>query len=485
MRKYHAHSELGEGEFVEIELDSSRSSSIKFVEVHDSIPLPLPWRKLLWDLRHPIAVIFFVCIEVGVVKEAAHYLFLSLISGDASNCDVRPASKRCRRGASELAYWNSIAGSVSKVVAILVKTCVGDLNDVLGPRTFLRTRSVFSIAVNGLLLFSVFGCGTPWAFFVIRPFIDEIPFSDPLVGLFPEVLYETESRIRALTAIGLGCAFLAAPLIFVAGWLSIKWCALVSALGGFLSIVYSFTTFPLDDTPDASKKVTFGSTEHLASLSDCMSVLRRNGVLGRLVIASMFNTVALVGIGVTTKPFMTAYIGMSRNEMVIYIVTVAVSTLISFALLPALLRKLPETRVLMLSLLSCILGLVLFTMCEKPITTMITAFFFSGPSAVQVPVFQSMQLKLLPLEDQHLIQEVLSGMQSLVGALTQVLFGILYLRCTEHGEAGRATTLRPINGIIGLLLVSLAIFATIPASLPHPQEATEPSTVSTSFLDKF
>lgn len=426
---------------------------------------PLSKAIIAYRMRYVLALVWLIVLQYGTIGPAATYISTSFFAG--SDCEPKPDSAPCKKGAAELAYWRGLSAGASHSVAWLAAVALGSWSDSVGRRPLFISKSAMSLLPSAALFLHVWVGLTLWAYLVIIPMYEAFDTNGVFLAVMSDVITETHSRATAYGVLITGVVLGVAIVLPLAALLPEGAAVIVSMVAAVVKLVFVCTAFP-ETAPSAAK----GSRPFnpVALARDIAEVFcRRNSCIARMALVLLLTGLTGTGLQAIAVPILTGYIGMTRATMTLLGACCAASALLSMlGLLGPLVRSVGEVGSLRVCLGAAVAYPPLFAACTRPSHVMLLSGLLVGPMSLLFPVISSIKSNLVAEDEQGLVQGALAAVRVAAVAAADLFFGWLFQHATQGGSAPRSATMLPLATVTGLAVAALAIACSLPPVLPPP-----------------
>mmetsp|Transcript_45690 Transcript_45690/g.82634 ORF Transcript_45690/g.82634 Transcript_45690/m.82634 type:complete len:500 (-) Transcript_45690:219-1718(-) len=441
-------------------------------EKEDLMPA-LSYMALLYRMRYLIYGNVFTFLSSMVAFMVMQYVTLTFFAQNhgGGDCELTPSSPACAQAASDATVYASIVTPLCNVVSIYATVYLGHKSDTIGRKPMFVIKGVLlSVVMYAMMLHMYFNVSL-WVYLVIRPISAMFDTNGVNFATMVDFMPEASMRAAATTAY-MSVNGLLMLAIFPLTLLPSYACIFIGTAAATAKIFYFALFFPetVSGAVLANKRQPQYSTMHAGKAA--FRLITSNEYLFRTSVSTTLNGITGVGVMIVTMPYLTAYIGFTRQEGIL----LGMEMLVLFMLWLTCLAKpligwLGEVRLLQIAFLNSFMVPLLICFCSKVWHVAVLFGVSMGPSILASPCIMAIKARLVHDDEQGLVQGVLFSVLNMATTIATPVFGLLYAYATEGGTSTDRWAVFPLLATSGLF--SLAAFFAVfplPRELPKPED---------------
>mmetsp|Transcript_31770 Transcript_31770/g.73755 ORF Transcript_31770/g.73755 Transcript_31770/m.73755 type:complete len:469 (+) Transcript_31770:62-1468(+) len=433
---------------------------------------------------------FFVIVTLAVsmftiIGPIYPYIVLSFFAKDhgGSDCISMPKSEPCRLAAADVTSYNSVVGSLTSAVSVFSALTLGSVSDSIGRRAIFITKGLLTTsALGALALYQLAGVNL-WIFLVLKPVSAMWDFNGVFLALVADMIPEKEMRVVAVSTLLALTLAMALVSLALGALLPITVCFALALTAGAVKLFFYFAFFPETLAAPTSQAMRQRQGP-VGALRAALQVLTANAFIFRMACTAAIGSVSTMGTGLVAQAYLTAYIGMRRQELAELSVVMGASVVVTVTgLARPLVECFGDVRTYQLSLIGVAVLPAGFCLCSEPWHVMLLCGLFTGPMILQFPTVTAIKSNLVGDAEQGLMQGALASLLNAASAAAALGFGWMYSVCTEGGTvASRQSAFLPllVASLIGA--ASFLVSLSLPKQVPPPVSLSAPDDLSTTLL---
>lgn len=385
---------------------------------------------------------------------------------------VTPTSNACRRAAGDVTTYNSIVGSLTSAVAVVMALTLGSLSDSVGRRGIFIIKGALSVCMLYALALHQLAGYTLWIFLLIRPLGAMWDSNGVSMALMADVIPERSIRAAAMSITIALILIIALACLLLAGLLPVGVSFTLALIAGTLKIVFLFTIFPetMREPPSHDAR----SRQHpMTALIAAIQIITRNSFILRMACIAVIGGTSTAGTWIVAQPYLTSYIGMQRQQLASLMAAMIVSVLFTLgAVSKPLTAQLGDVRTYQVCLLGVALMPVVLCICKEPWHVMIATSPLMGFICLQIPILSAIKSNLVSDAEQGLVQGALASLGNMASAVAAPLFGWLYNYSTDRGaNDSRSAAFPPLLVASAVGVAAFLVSLSLPLKVPDPDIA--------------
>ena len=386
------------------------------------------------------------------------------------DCERFPKSHPCQQGATDAAFWHSIAEAISHLFAMPTAIALGSLSDHVGRLPFVKAAALLSAVVLGALAAHVQFGVTLWVYLVANPLVEAFDCNGVFVAIMLDVQHIIPEQ-RERTAAWSMFAVLFVPLLvaqMVAGFLIPRRHAMTVALlftgAHLLWVCFAY--------PETAKLASGKQKVHVLTVfRDVKRVFLRNTFIQRMALIVALGGFSSGGQSIILPPLMTGRIGVRKADKLIMALCVAPVVLLWVAGAFKFTSSVGVIRVLQFGSLSSACLPLALVFCQEMWQVVVVLVLLLGPAVVTFVAMIWIKSALVKEDEQGTVQGATAGVAKGAATCGLLFFGWQFRTCTHGGEDLEQGALVPFVTNAAVAFLSFVIACTLPQQIPVPDKA--------------
>lgn len=431
-------------------------------------------RSSLWTLTLKLkpALIAMVLQVFDTVPAllCAQYITLTFFASrhGGGDCQATPSSEACRQASSDVALYSGISNGFCNAAGALFAMGLGSYSDVKGRRHPILIRAVIGVFVPASLALHAFTNMTLWCYLVVCPIFRSFDVSGVYLAFISDVLEPHERSI----ATGLMLTWVIAAVLValpLSGLLPQQCLLILSMVASVLKLIFVYVNFP--DTR-STKAQESGVQRAMYAPMTLISIISRHSFIFRTALVLVMGSFSSAGMNTILSPYLTGYLGFTRETSMYTLAACLVSGVLSLGFgVGHLVRRVGQIGALQTCLAATVLFPLLCTCCAEPWHFIILSAVCVGPMIAQVPIISGIKSNLVARDEQGLVQGALIAVCNFATAMSDALFGWLYVVWTQGGTEPSRSAVSPLFFLVACLAAaSWSLALSLPHTMPPPPD---------------